>query len=242
MLRPLADIVPMKTSENWPTTSCDEAPRPDAFCPTGARWGPGGRWLEALERGAGVHVHDWPSLGDGELAMLFAAAGRLFGSRPLPPEAGDGAAGRPADEIARMALLVIQVERANGSGLALVDERYRCGDNRERGAVLRALPHLPEPARFLRVATHACRSNVTPVFEAIAADNTYPADHFPDPAFHQMVLKALFVGVPVARIAGLARRHSPELARMAAGYASERRAAGRVVPADVTVLTGDLDR
>ena len=165
------------------------------------------RWAEALERGSGVDVADWAHLDDAALDMLFAAAGRLFGTTPL-----DGADGWAADDVARALLLALRVGRANGSGLAVVDERFRCGDNRERQAVLRALPHLPDPGRFLRVATHACRTNVTTVFEAIACDNTYPADFFPDGAFNQMVLKTLFVGLPVGRIAGLARRHTPELA------------------------------
>jgi hypothetical protein len=39
--------------------------------------------------------------------------------------------------------------------------------------------------------------------------------------------------VPVSRILGLERRKTPELRRMAADYASERRAAGRPVPADI---------
>ena len=52
-----------------------------------------------------------------------------------------------------------------------------------------------------------------------------------------MVLKALFVGVAVDRIVGLDGRLTPELARMAADYASERRAAGRSVPSDIARLT-----
>ena len=48
-----------------------------------------------------------------------------------------------------------------------------------------------------------------------------------------MVLKALFNEVALSRIAGLAGRRNAELTRMAADYASERRAAGRTVPADI---------
>jgi hypothetical protein len=73
---------------------------------------------------------------------------------------------------------------------------------------------------------------VRTVFEAIAAENPYPARCFSDAAFHQMVLKAIFVGMPVERIEGLSERATPELARMVEGYASERRAAGRTVPED----------
>jgi hypothetical protein len=50
-------------------------------------------------------------------------------------------------------------------------------------------------------------------------------------------MKAIFQGVSVRRIEGLEARITPELMRMAAGYASERRAAGRPVPADVDYIT-----
>lgn len=189
--------------------------------------------LRALEAHSGLDLDDWRELGDSELESLFAAAGRLFGTTPVP-----ALGGRPADEIARGVLLQLQVARANGSGLALVEERFRCGDNRERQAILRALPGLDDPRRFVRLAVHACRTNVTWVFEAIACDNPYPAAHFSDDAFNQMVLKAMFLGLPIARVVGLDRRRSGELRRMAEGYASERRAAGRPVPADVALLTG----
>jgi hypothetical protein len=74
---------------------------------------------------------------------------------------------------------------------------------------------------------------VVPIFEAIAAENPFPARHFPDLHFHQLVLKAVFLGVRLPRVLGLAARVNPELARMADDYAAERRAAGRSVPADL---------
>ena len=49
-------------------------------------------------------------------------------------------------------------------------------------------------------------------------------------------MKAIFNGVSVGRIEGLSRRITPELSRMATGYASERRAAGRPVPKDAEFL------
>jgi hypothetical protein len=53
-----------------------------------------------------------------------------------------------------------------------------------------------------------------------------------------MVLKAMFGGVALARIAGLERRRGAELARMARDYAAERRAAGRSVPPDIGLAIG----
>jgi hypothetical protein len=149
------------------------------------------------------------------------------------------AAGAAVDEVGRVALVGRAAELASVDAPAVVAECYRQGDAREKRAVLRALPLLPVPARFVETAINACRTNVQTVFDAIACENPYPADHFPDPSFNQMVLKCLFVGVALSRVVGLGGRLSPELARMAAGYASERRAAGRTVPADIDRILGE---
>jgi hypothetical protein len=74
------------------------------------------------------------------------------------------------------------------------------------------------------------------VFEAVACENPFPAAHFPELGMNQMVMKAIFIEVPVARIEGLSGRLGPELRRMLEGYESERLAAGRPVPADVSTL------
>ena len=85
----------------------------------------------------------------------------------------------------------------------------------------------------------ACRSNVRDVFLAIACDNDYPARYFPDAAFNQMVMKALFSNVELACVRNLASRLNPELRRMALDYAAERRAAGRTVPFDIALAMGE---
>ncbi|MEY4546132.1 MAG: hypothetical protein RL685_2327 [Pseudomonadota bacterium] len=121
--------------------------------------------------------------------------------------------------------------------VALV-KQFRTGDNGEREAILRSLSLLPDAARFVELAIDACRSHVQSVFDAIACENPYPAAFFPDHNFNQLVLKAFFTGVPVKRIVGLEARRTPELARMAHAYASERRAAGRSVPDDLGLATG----
>ncbi|MGH7265485.1 MAG: EboA domain-containing protein, partial [Candidatus Rokuibacteriota bacterium] len=141
------------------------------------------------------------------------------------------------DELTRGALLLRASEAVPAGELeGLVEDVYQRGDTRERQAVLMALALLPEPGRFLPLAVESCRTSIQPLFEAIACENPYPAAHFPEPSFNQMVLKALFVGVPLARIVGLRGRITGELRRMAADYASERRAAGRPVPSDIGAL------
>ena len=98
---------------------------------------------------------------------------------------------------------------------------------------------LPAPERFLGIAVDACRSHIQPLFEAIACENPYPARHFPELNFNQMVLKVLFTGVALERVLAFENRVTTELGRMAADYASERRAAGRSVPQDIGQLTGE---
>jgi hypothetical protein len=174
-------------------------------------------------------------------APAFAAAGRRLGRTPIGEDdaAAITAAGlrwpvTGVDECGRAALVLAAIAALPGDRhVGFVRDLVRRGEIRERQAVLRVLAALPEPARFVDVAVDACRSNVETVFAAIACDNDYPARHFAARAFDQMVLKALFVGAPVARIAGLAARTTPELVRMVDAYASERRAAGRPVPEDV---------
>ena len=110
------------------------------------------------------------------------------------------------------------------------------GEIGEQESLLRTLSLLPDPARFTETGVGACRTNARRVFDAIACDNPFPAEFFAELAFNQMVLKAVFVEAPVARIEGLAARRTPELLRMARDYASERTAAGRPVPDDIALI------
>jgi hypothetical protein len=180
-------------------------------------------------------------------AEAFALASRRLGRTPVEMTAEESAQLESsglcrerweADELARIAVLVKAADVLDGEQLAtLADECYRHGDMRERQAVLRALPVLPEADWTVGIGVDACRSSVQPIFEAIACDNPFPASRFPELNFNQMVLKALFTDVRLEQIVGLDGRVTPELCRMAAAYASERRAAGRSVPPDIHRLT-----
>lgn len=110
---------------------------------------------------------------------------------------------------------------------------YERGDAREQQSWLKALSLLPYPERFLASALDACRTNITPVFEAIACENAYPVRHFPALHFNQLVLRSMFLGVALERIVGRASRLNPTLTQMVQDFAAERRAAGRPVPADL---------
>jgi hypothetical protein len=146
--------------------------------------------------------------------------------------------GWPLSAVGRAGLLARVMDGLGREArVKLAQNVFKTGDNEERAALLKALSILPEPEAFVELAIDSCRTHVQSVFEAIACENPYPARCFPDLNFNQMVLKSFFTGVAVARIEGLAARRSPELVRMAEAYASERRAAGRSVPADLHLVT-----
>lgn len=114
---------------------------------------------------------------------------------------------------------------------------YERGDTREQQSWLRAVGLLPHADRFLMTVVDACRTNILPLFEAVACENPYPARYFPEPNFNQLVLKALFNDLALARIVGLSARGNLALSRMVEDYASERLAAGRPIPHDIALAT-----
>jgi len=189
----------------------------------------------------------WPPPRE-SFTAAFSSATRVLGKDPLRLSASEAApllawgvdwplTAWSIDEAARVTLLLEASECLMlRETVALAADLFRHGDNREKAAVLRALPFLPQPASFLPVAIDGARTNVLPVFEAIACESPYPATHFPDLNFNHLVLKAHFLEVPLGRIAGLARRRTPDLEQMAADWATECRAAGRSVSEDLAQL------
>lgn len=187
-----------------------------------------GPLLDAYARAA-IHV------GRGALTLTDAALRDLRAAAP-----GVGFERWTVDDAAR-ALILIGRHRHGRPGRPFVDDAVACfeeGDAREQQSWLRALVLWPEAEYFLPYAIDACRSNIVPVFEALACENAYPARHFPDRNFNQMILKALFNSIALSRVLGLASRLNSELSRMAGDYADERSAAGRTVPSDIALAIG----
>jgi hypothetical protein len=173
---------------------------------------------------------------------LFASVPRRLGQAArvtldVPP---DLAAARPhltlADYLRLWLLLEALPQVAPAEQADWLVQLFEAGELGEQVSILRVLSLLPEPARFLETGLQACRHNSRDVFEAIVCENGFLIDHFPPLNFNQAIMKAIFMDVPLARIERLAERITPELRRMAAGYASERRAAGRAVPQDAQFL------
>jgi hypothetical protein len=199
-------------------------------------------WLSrALERASRGTLDD--------LLRGYTDASRFLGRAPISTGADDASLEVPAhwsvEDAGRLLLLLTRHARSMPSQQFAADATacYEQGDTREQQSWMRGVALLPDAEHYLPLVIDACRTNILPLFEAIACENPYPARYFPERNFNQMVLKALFNNVALARIQGLADRANPELARMASDYAAERRAAGRSVPNDIGLaMTGGAAR
>jgi hypothetical protein len=202
----------------------------------------GGAWLDAQI----AALRQEPS--DAALEIALGMVPRRLGKAALSLTDSDLAAAGKAlagwdprawsvSDAARILLL---------SGLPAVGkpfaERFRAlcrtADVAELITFYRGLPLYPDPAALEEQVGEGLRSNMRAVFEAIAHDNPYPKAHFDDHRWNHMVLKALFVGSPLAPIQGLDERANPELARIMCDFAHERWAASRPVPFEIWRCVG----
>ena len=176
---------------------------------------------------------------DRRLAMAFADAPRQVGRTLLPPHAPLHAVpldGWSRDQAARVLLLLARPH--DDSFPAALARLFTHADLAEQVCLYQALSLFPSPQRHAARAAEGVRSNMLPVFGAIALNNPYPSDCFDEGAWNQMIVKTIFTGRPLARVIGLERRANPALADMLTDYARERRAAGRAVVPDLWRPTG----
>ena len=185
---------------------------------------------------------------DADLYMAVSLAARKAGKADLAlseadvrdaqaARAGWDPRGWSADQAARVALL-LSLDNDPGRLSRCLDQLCITADVSELAAFYRGLPLYPDPARYLARATEGLRTNMKNVFEAIAHRNPYPSEQFPEAAWNQMVLKAVFIGLALWPIANLDRRANAALARMLRDYAHERWAAGRPVSPELWRCVG----
>ena len=185
---------------------------------------------------------------DRDLYLLFSLASRKVGTKALALTAAELAAAsscRPGwdpcewtlDQATRVYLLLASTTDGAETSRRL-DRLCSAADIWELVALYRGLPLYPgAPLHVLRAA-EGVRSNMRVVFEAVAQRNPYPAEQFGEPAWNQMVLKALFVGSRLHPIVGLDARRNALLARMLCDYAHERWAASRPVSPELWRCVG----
>ncbi|NWB27860.1 EboA domain-containing protein [Pseudomonas gingeri] len=135
-------------------------------------------------------------------------------------------------QLAHVLLLAQALEhQAEAERLPLLQQLFRWADDQEKIALLKALDWLDSHGSCLGLALQAGRTNNSQVFAAIALDNPYPARHYDERAFHQLILKALGMGLDVRRTEGLAQRRGHTLNQLALDLLEEQLAADRAVSA-----------
>jgi hypothetical protein len=186
--------------------------------------------------------------GNRQLYVALGLAARRFPRSPLDLAADDLiSAGEarpgwdprgwsPAD--AARILLLVELSRRIADFAALFRDLCRTAEVSEAVAFYRGLPLYERPAELEAQAAEGARSNMRVVFEAVAHRSPYPREHFDEQRWNHMILKALFVGSPLAPIQGLDERRNPELAAMLCDFAHERWAAGRTVSPELWRCVG----
>ena len=130
-------------------------------------------------------------------------------------------------------ILLLQLPQEKTAWFKAINQLFETGDMHEQQALYSALPLMPFSEDLLPRAIDGCRTNMTVIFDAIALNNPFPANYFPEANWNQMVLKAVFMQRPLYRIQGLEKRRNLPLANIASDFAHERWAAGRPVMAEI---------
>ncbi|MCY7352551.1 MAG: EboA domain-containing protein [Cytophagaceae bacterium] len=137
------------------------------------------------------------------------------------------------DRLCRVFLLLYLESHDKTAYIRSIETLFDTAELQELVALYSALPVLAYPEHWVFRATEAVRSNMGPVFDAVALGNPYPAAHFSEAAWNQLVLKCIFNDKPIHRIVGLDQRANQQLADNLSDFAHERWAAGRQVPPQV---------
>lgn len=110
-----------------------------------------------------------------------------------------------------------------------IEDLFPTAEMNEQVALYSALPVLAYPAAWRGRCAEGIRSNISDVLESIMCDNPYPSENLDEPAWNQLVLKAIFTEKAIHRIIGLEERANQNLANTLSDYAHERWAAHRTV-------------
>lgn len=189
---------------------------------------------------------------DARLYRLFGEATHRCGVQDLhlsSEELASAHAVRPGwtptdwtiDQAVRLAILLATTTASDADRDRFgerLDMLIRTADVREQLTLYRGLPLYPGAAAHAARAALGCRTNIKPVFEAVAQRNPYPSEAFDEGPWNQMVLKAIFVGSRLDAIIGLDARVNPRLTAMLRQYAGERRAASRPVSPELWRCVG----
>jgi hypothetical protein len=133
------------------------------------------------------------------------------------------------DRLSRVWLILHLDASDRGRYLQAIENLFPTAEMGEQVALYSALPVLAYPEAWRARCAEGIRSNIADVLEAIMCDNPYASENLDEPAWNQLVLKAIFTEKPIHRIIGLDSRANQNLANTLSDYAHERWAAHRRV-------------
>lgn len=183
-----------------------------------------------------------------DIMTAFVAAPRFLSRHPVNPSAEDALELTEAYSgfsiqnwdtvrLSRVWLLTCLDSDNEDAYVRHIETLFDTAEMNELVALYSALPLLDYPNNWVFKATEAVRSNVGDVFDSLVIHNPYPARHFSELAWNQLVLKTIFNDKPIHQIIGLEERANSKLALMLSDFAHERWAAGRSVAPEVWRLT-----
>ena len=169
-----------------------------------------------------------------QLSLPFEYLSLSGTSHPLPGRFWE-TMGWDVSEVARMVIL-LKCQYGSSQREDLVKEAFRRGGEKERSAIMKGMLLLDGGGHLRSMVVDTCRTNSLELFASVAVGNPYPYLYFEEPEFNQMVLKALFMEMDIARIYALENRITETLSRMGKDFFEERKAAGRSVPASIRMI------
>ena len=111
----------------------------------------------------------------------------------------------------------------------IIESLFPTAEMNELSALYSALPVLAYPEVWRGRCAEGIRNNIADVLESIMCNNPYPSENLDEPAWNQLVLKAIFTEKPINQIINLEKRANQNLANTLSDYAHERWAAHREI-------------
>jgi len=133
----------------------------------------------------------------------------------------------PIDRLCRMWLLLHLEARDPKEYVRIIESLFPTAEMNELTALYSALPVLAYPELWRGRCAEGIRNNIADVLQSIMCNNPYPSENLDEPAWNQLVLKAIFTEKPINQIINLENRTNQRLANTLSDYAHERWAAHR---------------
>jgi len=133
------------------------------------------------------------------------------------------------DRLCRVWLLMHLDPTDQDTYVSTIENLFPTAEMSEQVALYSALPVLAYPDLWRRRCAEGIRSNIGDILESIMCNNPYPSENLDEPAWNQLVLKAIFTEKPIHLIVNLDQRANQNLADTLSDYAHERWAAHRSV-------------